>query len=338
VLIPLPPPARGYNSGLGRAQFDQDWATPKFCLIYFSMACYFPYQTREHGPVPCGYCPDCKKRRVNSWAFRLGWEERRSSSCFFVTLTYDNANLPLSPNGYMTLHTPDLQRYFKRLRKASKTTIKYLACGEYGSHGARPHYHFILFNYDPQFIGDVIKCWTHGHVDVSCEPVSADAFGYVAGYTLKGTRYGKSDVDDRVPERIYVSRGLGDNYVDVMRDYHIGSSVPYSIGSPVPFVTLPGGVRLSLPRFYKNRFLRDLTIYACDVETRDVIIVDDSAAEDFKALLAIASGDDAVDRNAQFRDFLSKTGDEREAIKLLAEARRIYSRQFFITKTKKQKL
>lgn len=42
-----------------------------------------------------------------------------------------------------------LQDWLKRLRaRHDDISIRYFACGEYGSQGKRPHYHVILFGYD----------------------------------------------------------------------------------------------------------------------------------------------------------------------------------------------
>ena len=52
--------------------------------------------------VACGKCPECRKQKCQDWIFRTFWEfqEFKDISPFFVTLTYDDVNLPyynLSP-------------------------------------------------------------------------------------------------------------------------------------------------------------------------------------------------------------------------------------------------
>lgn len=62
-------------------------------------------------------------------------------SCF-VTLTYDDRHLPV--NG--SLHYPDVQKFFRRLRKAFPgVKVRYYVVGEYGGETDRPHYHALLF-------------------------------------------------------------------------------------------------------------------------------------------------------------------------------------------------
>ena len=103
-------------------------------------------------PVPCGQCPECKKAKVNSWLFRIGYELQRSENPLFITLTYRNDELTYTNSEQPTLVKRDLQLFFKRLRKKyekiypNAKKIKYYAVGEYGSRTKRPHYHIIMFN------------------------------------------------------------------------------------------------------------------------------------------------------------------------------------------------
>lgn len=64
-------------------------------------------------------------------------------SCF-VTLTYDDANLPPG----QTLVKSHFQSFMKRLRKFHGAPIRYFHCGEYGEKDARPHYHALLYGID----------------------------------------------------------------------------------------------------------------------------------------------------------------------------------------------
>lgn len=68
--------------------------------------------------------------------------QMHSQNCF-ITLTYDDKHLP--PHG--SLYKPDLQKFFKRLRK-NIGTFRYYACGEYGDNTDRAHYHACIFGLD----------------------------------------------------------------------------------------------------------------------------------------------------------------------------------------------
>ena len=88
------------------------------------MPCYFPFKKKgEEIPLPCGKCPYCLNRRANNWIFRLQQELKRADSALFVTLTYDNPPLSYS---YVrpTVYKPDVQKFFKRLRKIPRDYSK----------------------------------------------------------------------------------------------------------------------------------------------------------------------------------------------------------------------
>lgn len=48
----------------------------------------------EYITVPCGTCNSCKNRKARKWVDLLECERRNSRYTFFVTLTYDESNLP----------------------------------------------------------------------------------------------------------------------------------------------------------------------------------------------------------------------------------------------------
>jgi len=70
-------------------------------------------------------------------------EARGHQQNCFITLTYEDENLPLDRG----LRRKDLTSFFKKLRKA-KHPFRYYACGEYGTDTKRAHYHACLFGID----------------------------------------------------------------------------------------------------------------------------------------------------------------------------------------------
>lgn len=63
----------------------------------------------------------------------------------FITLTYDDENIPPGPS----LVKSHFTKFIKRFRFEIKPiTIRYYHCGEYGSNYGRPHYHACIFGYD----------------------------------------------------------------------------------------------------------------------------------------------------------------------------------------------
>lgn len=163
--------------------------------------------------VPCNCCLGCKLDHSNMWATRCTLEAKQWKNCCFITLTYNNKNLPLTENGIATLVKKHVQDFLKRLRYYEKgaeswenclngkieNPIRYFLCGEYGTHSTlRPHYHLCLFNYRPQDLvfykqnkhGDNLykskslqKIWGKGFVVVG--DLTHKSANYTARYTMK---------------------------------------------------------------------------------------------------------------------------------------------------------
>lgn len=100
--------------------------------------------------VPCGKCVKCRAKRMNEWGLRVENELSEHEHSCFITLTYDDANVP---DDYELVHR-DFQLFMKRLRKhratrGMKEKIRYIMCGEYGKQSTRrPHFHAIIFGHD----------------------------------------------------------------------------------------------------------------------------------------------------------------------------------------------
>ena len=166
------------------------------------------YDSNELIFLPCGKCDECRISYRRDWATRCIMEASSSKKSYFLTLTYNDDNLPFDNK----LKKDDLLKFFKDLRNRGQT-IKYLACGEYGSLTHRPHYHAIIFNLeidDFQPLGDnkgfsskfLSSLWKKGFIYIS-EMNEATA-NYVAGYTTK--KIGKGD------EFLIFSKSLGKTY------------------------------------------------------------------------------------------------------------------------------
>jgi len=136
--------------------------------------------------LPCGKCLGCKKDKATAWGLRCHHEATQHLTSCFVTLTYSD---PAPP----TLNKKHLQDFFKRLRKAGET-IRYFACGEYGTQTNRPHYHAIFFGNDFRH-GSVVTGvdnWTNpkiqtawGWGSIMIKDATPEACFYAAGYMLK---------------------------------------------------------------------------------------------------------------------------------------------------------
>lgn len=204
--------------------------------------------TKDEIPVPCGKCPSCSARRVSGWSFRLMKEGERSSSSFFITLTYDNDHVPITKRGYMSLSKEHLQKYFKRLRKLNDEKLKYYAVGEYGGKTMRPHYHIILFNAK---LETVLKAWAlDGRYfgDYHVGKVTEASIGYTMKYISKTKKVPTHENDDRLPEFALMSKRMGANYLtENMINWHKAD-----IGNRM-YCNLKDGKKIAMPRYYKQK-------------------------------------------------------------------------------------
>lgn len=210
----------------------------------------------RHLPLPCGRCPRCYARRVSQWSFRLLQQDKHSENAWFITLTYDTKYVPITDKGYMSLKKRDVQLFFKRLRKAHSTyyrrhkvpksnrpAIKYYAVGEYGGKTERPHYHIIMYNVVIKLIQEA---WGNGHVHYG--NVTGASVGYSLKYMSKQGKIPKHKNDDRVKEFGLFSQGLGKGYLTPqMISWHREDILERM------YCNLPGGRKISMPRYYKNK-------------------------------------------------------------------------------------
>lgn len=177
---------------------------------------------RDFVPIPCGQCVGCRLKRSKDWATRCMLEYKSHDSSYFLTLTYDDVNLPYNsfvhPEtgevGYKsTLVRRDIQLFIKRLRdnysRKYNNLLKYYACGEYGTKTARPHYHLIVFGLkldDLQFFKRsssgynlynspwLDRIWKKGYCVVG--DVTFESCAYVSRYIMKKQTGDSSSVYD----------------------------------------------------------------------------------------------------------------------------------------------
>lgn len=197
---------------------------------------------RTETSVPCGHCGFCLQNRKQDWQFRIANELKYAITAFFVTLTYSDDYVPVK-NGVDVLDKTDLQKFFKRLRKAhalhSHTQIRYYAVGEYGTQYLRPHYHIILFNAHQQ---DIEKAWPLGFVKF--DKVEMGSVGYVVGYVSSIDNH---SVERGVPKQFSVmSRrpAIGYRYLQTHQKWHTDGMRNFQ---------KVNGITGRLPRYYKTK-------------------------------------------------------------------------------------
>lgn len=201
--------------------------------------------------VSCGKCVECKINYSNEWALRVMLEASLHQENCFITLTYNEDNLPVGE----TLRKRDLQLFMKRLRKrlsADAIKVRFFACGEYGSLHGRPHYHIILFGYAPkdlQFFktdnkGNKIyrspmieKLWKFGFSSVG--NLTFDSAKYCAKYLQKHQTDSK-----KIQPFLQMSRkpGIGFGYLDKLSFENIKDNAIYLLGK-----------KYKLPKAFKTK-------------------------------------------------------------------------------------
>lgn len=215
--------------------------------------------------VPCGKCPDCKKKWRTQLAQRVRWELNNygyNETCFLTLTVKDEMIDEVFPNG--SLNHEYFQKFVKRLRRhleyhGYNKKIKYLCAGEYGEKNGRPHFHVILFGWKPADLKYFYRSkkgyncykskmleeiWGAGFVDVG------DVSEHTAPYMVKYiTKFGEVKVDEfevlgkivRKPYIVYPKKILGiefflQNYKQILRNGYILDSRGGKHGIPRSFL------------------------------------------------------------------------------------------------------
>ena len=212
---------------------------------------------------PCGKCEVCVLRRSNTWSFRLERELEASTSGAFLTLTYNDENLPRTESGLMNLRPDDHKNFMKRLRKYIKSryhapqTIKYYMVGEYGSKYGRSHYHYLIFNLpfdliEPKWdekkkiftVSALEKVWGNGHVYVG--DITTSSIRYCTNYVQKSIIQDRVPGDDRIKEFSRMSQGLGKSFLTPAR-------IKFYKRKLLPYIVWQDGKKFPMPRYYRDK-------------------------------------------------------------------------------------
>lgn len=204
--------------------------------------CNYPmlikHESKQPEVVPCGMCTACRMQKSKEWATRILHESTMHDRNSFITLTYNPENLP--ENG--SLNKKHFKLFIRNLRYRLKEKIRYYGCGEYGDNNGRPHYHIIIFGWDPITIEELNKTvflhsvtkdktgeinrlyistfledvWKKGFVKVGS--VTLKSAGYVSRYVIKKItgEMAPSHYKGKLPEFSLMSRmpGIGKPWYD----------------------------------------------------------------------------------------------------------------------------
>jgi len=228
------------------------------------MRCISPITLRQKGNinhVPCGKCNYCLQKKRDDWSFRISREFKVAKSAYFVTLTYNEENVPIADvdigDGEVTQYFPlpvlnkrDVQLFLKRLRKyhtdkerlspihAKMPQIKYYLCGEYGTNTYRPHYHLIIFNINKDTANKIPDLWGLGHTHSG--DVNDATINYTTKYMITKEEF---TFKEHKPFSL-MSKGLGKSYVEFNRKRHKANKEIFvrQNGYPKP-----------MPRYFKDK-------------------------------------------------------------------------------------
>lgn len=182
--------------------------------------------------VRCGHCINCKAHRAQEWCMRLEMESKYWKDMCFVTLTYDDDNLPrhiidgslfysdeeirchpeLAYVFEPTLRPDHLRNFIKRVRKRVPVKLRYYAVGEYGTKYGRSHLHILFFGLPYNKLTEYIvkDCWPFGFVQI--RPFFKETCTYIAGYVQKKL-YGREKYWFKLPEFMRCSHHLGEQWL-----------------------------------------------------------------------------------------------------------------------------
>lgn len=232
--------------------------------------------------IPCGSCLACRIDYAADWAVRCQFEAKLWKNNYFVTLTYNDENLPFNEKGNPTLVKEHVDKFIKAVRHyfehRGHKGIRYLLCGEYNTEGSRmlnPHYHMILFNCPipdlsidfpcdsggvvhktnsmglPMFHSKIIaSMWSKGYIAIDDANYNTEA--YVSRYIMKKQKGESSKVYDEVygsiPPFLRMSNRPGIGFNMFMKDIDRFALDPMVIlsGCKKPIVS-------SLPKYFKRK-------------------------------------------------------------------------------------
>ncbi len=248
------------------------------------MSCNFPVGTQDKDGIalyrPCGTCMGCRLDYSKDWAIRICHESQLQEDNDFITLTFNDENLPLDGS----VHKRDLELFIKRLRATLyPKTIRYYACGEYGENLNRPHYHAIIFNHQfthktPLFLSgkrlgtrkgghdhslyrssELEHLWKNGFSTVA--DVTEQSSAYVARYVCKkiGGKLAKEHYGNKNSEFALMSRNPGIGH-DWYKKYKTDVF-------PKDFVTL-NGKKYRVPRYYYSLLEKENFVEARMIKKR----------------------------------------------------------------------
>lgn len=240
--------------------------------------------------IPCNRCLGCKLDLASDWATRICMEAKEWKNNCFVTLTYNNKNLPINELGQQTLIKEHLSKFLKNLRNETKGSetwihpiknieekpIRFFGCGEYGTKFLRPHLHLALFNYKPKDLklykpnkyGDPIymsktiqDIWGKGFVTV--EDLNYTTANYIARYVQKkaGLKPNKLILTGEIEEKEKIDERNGQPFIHIIKKREKQKFIKQP-----EFILMSRGAGLGLVNWLKHK---DEIIQSCGIWVKE---------------------------------------------------------------------
>lgn len=207
--------------------------------------------------IRCGQCYGCRLDKSREWALRCSHEAQMHEENTFITLTYDENNLPRTKKGIPTLDKSAFVLFMKRLRKATEQKVSFFHCGEYGELDNRPHHHALLFNrgfadkyrwrkerdYYLYRSEELEALWPFGHSEIGT--ANFETAGYIARYQIKEFK----EIKGVVRPYLTMSRrpGLGKTWIQKFKhDVY-----------PSDQCVTRGGTKYKPPRYYDDQLEKE---------------------------------------------------------------------------------
>lgn len=215
------------------------------------------------GRWACRGCLPCSIALRRMWTNRIMLESKLHASSSFLTLTYDDENLPSD----YSVSPEEFSLFLKRFRKSlDQRKIRYFAVGEYGEQFARPHYHAALFGVGPECLPQVHATWRKCDPRfATLTPLILERAQYLAGYvTKKMTDRKDPRLQGRHPQFARMSRqngGIGVGYIKTVAKNILTSPHAMEIlelEGDVPQVLKTGGRTLPIGRYLRDNLRKEV--------------------------------------------------------------------------------
>lgn len=223
--------------------------------------------------IPCGQCMECRIKRERDWAARIMCEVQttmeKNKKSYFLSLTYNDYNLPFVNKNGKTLNLPTLKKsdptlFIKRLRKSQeskKNRFRYYLSGEYGEKTKRPHYHMAIFGIefpDAYCIGK-----SSSGYDIYGSDYLDDMWWY-GNTTIQNLDFGSAEYISKHFTKIITGEKAENYYQGRLPEYSTQSRRPYGIGAewidkyytdvfPRDKLSVNPDLKIDPPRYFTDR-------------------------------------------------------------------------------------